>query len=192
MSQWQIATSRVTSNGNIQLLHGSADHLATVVGTDQKYTHVISIDSAYHYNTRSSFFKQVHDQHLQAGGALGLFDLVIAKEYKHRMMVDVFCRLLHIPRANVVTIDEYHDQLVEAGFDQVEVQALERAQVFGGLARYLEKTRDEFGDELSMGNRVFLKITGWMFTKLSARPWIVPVLVQANKSTSLCVTGDSV
>ncbi|KAI8888541.1 S-adenosyl-L-methionine-dependent methyltransferase [Backusella circina FSU 941] len=181
LSQYDIATSRITTH-NIQLIHGSADHLSTLLPHNKKYTHVISIDSAYHYNTRSSFFKQVHDECLQAGGTLGLFDLVIAKEYKNRTVTDVLCRLLHIPKANVVTVEEYHAQLVEAGFTGVEVQALERAQVFGGLAAFLERRREAFGNELSMGNRLFLIITGWMFAKLATGPWVVPVLVKADKS----------
>lgn len=91
--------------------------------------------------------------------------------------------LLGIPLDNLVTAEAYREQLINAGFAQVEVELLSRDRVFGGLSRAIRHQHDQAAAWLSLAlsDRWFMWITAWFFELLAKRAWVTPVIVSAQK-----------
>jgi 2C-methyl-D-erythritol 2,4-cyclodiphosphate synthase len=195
LSQWRIASDRISSSAELEdqvtLLHGSADDLNQHISSTEIYDYITSIDSAYHYNTRWDFLKNALTHLRSNGGTIGLYDLSIEPDFVKSatsMQYKIFkfiCDAVHIPIENLVTVEEYEKRLVELGYKQVEVITLERAQVFGGLAKSFDaqyETVMKYGIGVSLQNRVFLKVSSFLFGLLGTKPWLVPVIVKGEKA----------
>lgn len=193
LSQWKIAKDRVSSSAKLQaqvnLLQGSADDLEQLISDQKTYDYVISIDSAYHYNTRWDFLKTSYSK-LKNEGVVGLYDLAIEPGfYKNatsfqKSIFNFICKAVKIPIGNLVTAQEYEEQLTKLGYKQVEIEQLDRQQVFGGLARSFDQQYDivmKYGIGVSLSNRMFLKISSFLFGLISTKPWLVPIIVKAEK-----------
>ena len=102
---------------------------------------VLSVDSAYHFDPRTTFLRQAHAL-LEPGGRLVLTDIVRADgatstAFGAWMMEHAF----ELPRANWVDRATYVGQLVAAGFADVEVTVLDD-HVFPGLAAFIDRQTD--------------------------------------------------
>jgi hypothetical protein len=173
----------------INLLHGSADDLEQLIPDQSVYDYVISIDSAYHYNTRWSFLKSSYIK-LKNGGTVGLYDLAIEPGFLEnatpfqKSIFNFVCDAVKIPIGNLVTVQTYQQQLINLGYKQVEIEQLDRQHVFGGLARSFDQQYDtvmKYGIGVSLSNRMFLKISSFLFGLISSKPWLVPIIVKAQK-----------
>lgn len=173
----------------INLLHGSADNLDSHISSTETYDYIVSIDSAYHYNTRWDFLKSALT-HLKPTGSIGLYDLCIDPNFlkqANALQYNVFrfiCQAVHIPIENLVTTDDYEQKLMDMGYKQVHITKLDRSQVFGGLSGSFERqyyTAMKYGIGVSLPNRMFLKISSFLFGLLATRPWLVPVIVKGEK-----------
>lgn len=175
---------------NISLLHGSADNLKDLISSKDIYDYIISVDSAYHYNTRWSFLESAYVHLKQQGGMIGLYDLTIDPSFKNtasasqKQMIKFICDALSIPLKNLVTPEEYQTHLESIGYKKVQIQQLDRKRIFGGLSAAFKKqyaTAVKNGIGISIKNTIVLKVSSYLFGMLAEKPYIVPVLVQGTK-----------
>ncbi|KAI8645251.1 S-adenosyl-L-methionine-dependent methyltransferase [Parasitella parasitica] len=191
-SQWRIANNRLKSSPlkeNISLVHGSADNLEEVLSANDTFDHIICIDSAYHYNTRWNFLETVFKK-LNQNGSIGLYDLAIEPDFLHkatslqRRIFQFVCESVHVPIQNLVTVEEYADHLENIGYEGVEIDQLDRNLVFGGLSHSFDTQYNaaaKYGIGISLSNRIFLKVSSFLFGLLRAKPWLVPIIVKGVK-----------
>lgn len=168
-------------------MHGSANDLDTLI--TGSFDYIISVDSAYHYDTRWSFLESCL-KHLNPRGMIGLYDLTIHPNFKstasvsQKQAIQLICNALNIPLKNLVTAEEYRSHLEVMGYKQISVQELERGRIFGGLSRAFQRqyeTAMKNGVGVSVKNTMILKVSSYLFGVLAERPWIVPVLVECTK-----------
>ncbi|KAF7727586.1 hypothetical protein EC973_007347 [Apophysomyces ossiformis] len=173
---------------HITFIHGSADELDTILG-QQQFDHILSIDSAYHYNTRWKFLQSAH-RHLNPDGSVGLFDLALHPQLAQKMtpinewLLAALCSIVGIPRANLIVADEYRKHMSILGYTEVVVDCIDQERVFNGLSRAIKRQRercDTFGIGTSFAERCFMHISYWMFHQLASHSWLVPVIVTAKK-----------
>lgn len=152
------------------------------------YDYIISIDSAYHYNTRWDFLKNAYN-HLKRQGMIGLYDIAIDSKLKksseyNKMLSKACCSLLRIPLRNLVTVEQYQKNMEALGYKNVQIQTIDKKRVFGGLSQYFEKQYKNAvknGIGISFTNRIILKGASYLFGALVHTPWIVPVIVEGRK-----------
>lgn len=108
---------------NINILCKKADDLVDI----NKYTRIISIESAFHYQNREGFFKKCYDA-LKPKGKLIISDIIINNNYRNNNglilnMYQSYYRdyILKIPKENAIDIESYKTQLENAGFSKVNV-----------------------------------------------------------------------
>jgi 2C-methyl-D-erythritol 2,4-cyclodiphosphate synthase len=174
---------------SITLLHGSADNLDQLLSSKDTFDYITSIDSAYHYNTRWDFLKNAFEK-LNLNGSIGLYDLAIEPDFLNKaspMQKQIFkfiCESVHIPIQNLVTVEEYEDRLDDIGYEDVQIEQLDRHLVFGGLSHSFNQqynTAIKYGIGVSLSNRIFLKISSFLFGLLGTKPWLVPIIVKGVK-----------
>lgn len=96
----------------------------------------------------------------------------------------LICEVTHIPIGNLVTVEEYQKRLVDMGYEKIEMISLDRAQVFGGLSKSFDAQYDtvmKYGIGVSLSNKVFLKVSSFIFGLFGSKPWLVPVIVKGEK-----------
>ncbi|KAF9976561.1 hypothetical protein BGZ73_008316 [Actinomortierella ambigua] len=108
---------------------------------DQYFTHIISIDSAYHFNTRRQFFEQAYAVLAPGKGRLAMADVIPTRDPPvtglKGWLFRQFSRLyLKVPLENMQTLEAYRQTLVEVGFEDIEIEAVED-QVFLGWADFI-------------------------------------------------------
>lgn len=199
LSQITIANERLNADQKqrILLLHGSADNLESLIQSSSKqFDHVISIDSAYHYNTRWDFFKSAYKQLKNHGGTLGLFDFALHPTLSKTLqtspwkfhMFKIMCKLSQVPLSNLLaTPDEYKQRLYDTGFKEVQLQTVPTEQVFGGISRYIRQQSQNairYGININLIDRIFLSGSSYIFNLLATNEWIIPVFVAAKKNES--------
>ncbi|KAJ3374146.1 hypothetical protein GGF31_008363 [Allomyces arbusculus] len=98
---------------------------------------VLSIDSAYHYQTRAHFFAAAHAALTSSSparpGRLALADLIVPTTFATRTL---FSWIPALPVANLGSIDDYVLHLDRAGFEAIKVEDVTNS-VFPGLTTYL-------------------------------------------------------
>ncbi|KAG2236772.1 S-adenosyl-L-methionine-dependent methyltransferase [Thamnidium elegans] len=194
LSQWRIASDRISSTklkDQITLIHGSADDLNQHISSTEIYDYIVSIDSAYHYNTRWDFLKNALTYLKPKGGTIGLYDLCIDSEFLKEVssmqysFLKLICKASHIPIRNLVTVEEYQKRLVDMGYEKIEMISLDRAHVFGGLSESFNdqyNTVMKYGIGVSLSNKIFLKGSSFIFGLFGTKPWLVPVIVKGEKA----------
>ncbi|KAI7905583.1 S-adenosyl-L-methionine-dependent methyltransferase [Cokeromyces recurvatus] len=197
-SQWKVATDRVremkfTNNQQIRLFHGSADDLNTLLLPSQRYDYVISIDSAYHFNTRWDFLKNVYgklDDKKEGSGMIGIYDLTVNPlflknaSYLQRYIFQLIAKLVHIPIQNLITANVYQQQMIELGYKDVEIQTIDRQLVFGGLSEHFRQQYNQatkYGATISLFAMIYLKFSIIIFNLLARKSWLVPVIIKGKK-----------
>ncbi len=108
---------------NINILRKKADDLVDI----NKYTRIISIESAFHYPKRERFFKKCYNA-LKENGKLIMTDIIINNNFKNNnsLLLNMYQKyyrdyILKIPKENAVDIDVYKKQLQNSGFSKVYV-----------------------------------------------------------------------
>jgi len=128
----------------VRFHHGSATQLPFRNGA---FTHVIGIEGPVHFLTRRRFFGEAM-RVLQPGGVMALADYTLVRRPRNLVEGGVFGTaraLWRVPLDNVCTSDEYRDQLIAAGFDDVRVESV-GALTFPGY--YREQQRPAFQREM--------------------------------------------
>ncbi|KAM0748208.1 S-adenosyl-L-methionine-dependent methyltransferase [Meredithblackwellia eburnea MCA 4105] len=127
-------------------------------------TAIVSIDAAYHFNTRNDCLASAFTT-LAPNGRLGLTDLLLAPNltFKDKMFMRIICLFSHVPWANMHDQVEYEAQIRLTGFHDVQVEDIS-SRVFLPLASYIkEKDRkfgSVFGSEWS-GLVMFARVLEW-------------------------------
>ncbi|KAF9210112.1 hypothetical protein BGZ49_005508 [Haplosporangium sp. Z 27] len=147
------------------------------------FTHVVSIDSAYHYNTRAQFLKNASQVLLPDIGRLALADMILAKPAPTSILGNAVFKAvfgaMEVPVVNMKTMDEYKQDLVDAGFVDIEIECIED-RVFSGLAQYIQNQTGRLGGLVKPG----VNWTYWGLCKglwwLDRSKWLHFVVVKAR------------
>ena len=131
----QVARQRVARAGLSHRIRLSVGSAVAVPQPDAHFSHVVALESAFHFDTRQRFFHEAA-RLLPPGGRLGLADMVpMPGARTDRLLQRLGRRYSSIPAANMVDRHVYAQQLRAAGFGQVEVESI-RGYTFPGLAKY--------------------------------------------------------
>jgi ubiquinone/menaquinone biosynthesis C-methylase UbiE len=103
---------------------------------------VFSLESAFHYSDRPKFFENVNSV-LQKDGVFVISDILLDKDYAPSIINDLFLKIysdfLHIPKQNLISQDEWKQQLIDAGFDIIEYNDI-TTQTFGPYYKHFMHT----------------------------------------------------
>jgi ubiquinone/menaquinone biosynthesis C-methylase UbiE len=146
-SQVALARQRVVEaglEGVIDLRYGSATSMP-IEGASVDL--VVSLESAFHYDTREAFFREAL-RVLKPGGRLVTADIVpmpkpgtVAGRMRHRISWWLVASKFVIPDANVYEADAYAERLAAAGFGEVRVESI-REDVYEPLHRFIGSHRE--------------------------------------------------
>ncbi|KAI1319165.1 hypothetical protein EDD11_004808 [Mortierella claussenii] len=147
------------------------------------FTHVVSIDSAYHYNTRAQFLKNAAAVLEPETGRLALADMILAKPAPinglGRFIFNSVFSAMEVPAVNMKTLEAYKRDLIDAGFVDVEIECIED-RVFSGLAAYIDNQISRLGGLVKPG----VNWTYWGLSKglwwLDRSKWLHFVVVKAR------------
>jgi hypothetical protein len=137
---------------------------------------VLGLDTFYHF--QPSRWPIVDYASRKLGASLMAFDLCIADNISlwERLVIRFLAIMGQSPSANWVTISEYEDRLVDAGYAREKIEIRDISEhVFGALHGFM-KTRETELDEhgLSMGRfRYAAKMFGWWHRTGAVRGCIV-------------------
>lgn len=151
------------------------------------FSHVISIDSAYHYRTRAQFLRNASKVLEPETGRLAMADMILAKPVPtsflgHKVFNAIF-GAMEVPTENMKSLEEYQKDLIEAGFVDIEIECIED-RVFPGLANYIENQMGQLGGLVKPG----VGWTYWGLCKglnwLDRSKWLHFVVVKARNGPS--------
>jgi ubiquinone/menaquinone biosynthesis C-methylase UbiE len=123
----------------VQFHHGTAIELPY---PDGSFTHVLSIEGPEHFDTREKFLHEAH-RVLQPGGVIAMADFIVKNPPRNlleKLVAEAARKLWQVPRANVYPADVYRLKMLEAGFEEVEIEEI-GASVIPGY--YFEQMRPE-------------------------------------------------
>ncbi|KAI9019611.1 S-adenosyl-L-methionine-dependent methyltransferase [Phycomyces nitens] len=193
-SQWNLSQRRLSVDyrhlkSRVNLIHGSADQLNRCLDDEDKFDSIVSIDSAYHYNTRWSFIDEGFKR-LVPGGTLSLYDLTLDTRLVEtmtplkRQILGLICKAVEIPLENAVSAEVYTEKLLEIGYENVDIELVDRKRIFGGFSREMESHQKVLGaNEITtnLENRIFMKMSIFFFGVLANHAWVQPIFVKASK-----------
>ncbi|HEY2973846.1 MAG TPA: class I SAM-dependent methyltransferase [Pyrinomonadaceae bacterium] len=139
----------------VQFHHGTAIELPF---PDGSFTHVLSIEGPEHFDTREKFLHEAH-RVLQPGGVIAMADFIVKNPPRNpleKLVAEAARKLWQVPRANVYPADVYRRKMLEAGFEEVEIEEI-GASVIPGY--YFEQMRPET-------IRAISKIRGFALSRL--------------------------
>jgi len=126
ISETQIASANETrKQQNIsdkKLFYETCDAMKlTDKYSTEQFDAVISLETAFHYSDRPKFFKNVHSV-LKNDSIFAISDIMLntGNGLFNNLFLKIFSDFLHIPKQNLVGINEWKQQLQKAGFDIVE------------------------------------------------------------------------
>ncbi|KAG0302505.1 hypothetical protein BGZ97_002317 [Linnemannia gamsii] len=135
--------------------------------TNRLFSHVISIDSAYHYNTRAEFLRNAAQVLQPNTGRLALADMILAKPPPNSGLgLSIFKTVfnaMEVPSVNMKMMDKYRQDLEDAGFVDIEIECIED-NVFSGLANHIENQTSRFGGMVGPGVK-------WTYLALAKGLW---------------------
>lgn len=152
---------RLNLTTNIELTQASATQPFAL---DRPITKILSLDAAYHFNTRLQFLKQTV-RVLPKDGTIGLVDLILTREFAEKVQSSrLYQFLLHclgwltgIPYANFISLENYEKQLKSIGYSDITTQQLDNP-ILDGFVQFVERQNKflkRFGS-----NRTFEKFAG--------------------------------
>lgn len=127
---------------------GSAPGLPPADGT---YNVVLSLDSAYHYNTREKFVTESYNM-LMEGGRFGTIDLFLSENMTASkwIIAALFSKIIGIPWANLYNKREYEKKLKQAGFARFHSESID-SNAFSHLPGFIEAQIGRYRAILSPG-----------------------------------------
>ncbi|MDF1664617.1 MAG: class I SAM-dependent methyltransferase [Planctomycetota bacterium] len=145
-SQTHISRARDLTKGmqNITLEEASS---ATYRGNEERYDHVLSLDSVYHFPKRRQFFRRAF-QSLNDGCSLSFSDLIINDRAKRNSKIrDLCAALCGIPPENLISAELYRSELEEIGFTDIKIDFIDDA-VFSGFANFVDRIGRDFRSQV--------------------------------------------
>jgi len=152
---------------------------------ENKTSHVLALDCAYHFPDRVAFITLTH-QHLAPAGRLGLTDFILSDQHRtgsftHRLLRWMLKRS-QIAEANMVHRDLYLRQLQEAGFSEIGIIDISD-HVMPGFARFIRRFREsgKLG-KLGASRRLKYAVTGRFLQWAYRRSILRYCLISATKT----------
>jgi ubiquinone/menaquinone biosynthesis C-methylase UbiE len=158
---------------------GLADSAALIQGSatqlpfeDASFSAVVSVESAFHFNSRADFFREAF-RVLKPGGRLGLADYVATPPTGplRASQLAILRRALQIPAANVQSMGGYLDQLEQAGFEVRVMDSIVQDVLppyFRNLARQPLRSLVDLNPVFITGTATFF-LYPWDYVVVSAR-----------------------
>ena len=101
------------------------------------FDNVVALDCALHFNTRQEFLYQAF-QRLAPGGRVALADVCFSAP-PGQVLTLLLWRVLHVmPRDNIVTKEQYMQQMNKIGYEDVEMEDV-TPFVFPGFRNFLKQ-----------------------------------------------------
>ena len=109
---------------NILFKQGNAEQINKIYPASYFNT-VISLESAFHYQNRNTFFKAVHDVLIPEGTFI-IADIMLKNDYKYtstilkQMFVGLASELIYIPEKNLISKRKWLKNIKKSGFKIVK------------------------------------------------------------------------
>lgn len=100
----------------LNYIKGDAHRLDELFSERATYTHVLSLESAFHYSERPLFFKSVYEV-LEEKGTFVISDIVLKEslDFSSLLFAKLFANTLAMPQSNFVTVDGWKESITKAG-----------------------------------------------------------------------------
>ncbi|MFT5684489.1 MAG: cyclopropane fatty-acyl-phospholipid synthase-like methyltransferase, partial [Myxococcota bacterium] len=126
--QKRVADADIGEHVHIQ--HGTATNLPF---DDERFTHVLCIEGAQHFDTREAFFHQAISV-MKPGAVMCLADFMVltpAKSAWEKFCVRRAQKLWNVPDANVLNEADFRASLERAGFTDIEFEGVGKHTIPG-------------------------------------------------------------
>ena len=123
----------------VRFHHGTAIELPF---PDGSFSHVLSIEGPEHFDTREKFLHEAR-RVLRPGGIIAMADFIVKNPPRNpleKLVAEAARKLWQVPRANVYQAAVYKQKMLEAGFEDIEIQEI-GASVIPGY--YFEQMRPQ-------------------------------------------------
>jgi len=92
---------------------------------DESVDKIVSIEAAFHFETREEFFKEAY-RVLKPNGILSLADMIICKPTSllQRLFVKIGKKSMAIPTQNIYNFEEYTKKIKESGLQIIEIESI--------------------------------------------------------------------
>lgn len=105
-----------------EVINGSATDMPFA---SESIDRVVSIEAAFHFETRETFFEEVK-RVLKPGGILSMADLIVCtpKSALQKLFVKSLSKTLHVPKENVYNYEEYVDLAHKSGLEILHIETI--------------------------------------------------------------------
>ena len=117
-----------------------------------EFDNILALDCAYHFDSRREFLRRSF-QRLAPGGSVALADICFSNPPRAALKFFLSGVLHVMPRSNIVTKEQYLQQMYEIGYENIGVEDI-TPFVFPGFRAFLTR-RGIIG-------RLFAGIMGWL------------------------------
>ena len=164
----------------IELLVGDATKLSM---SDDTFSKVVSVDSAYYFNTRNRFFSEAF-RVLAPGGRLCTADICL-QQYPTtcfgKIVLFIMCLFTGIPRANMYSCEEYMSTLSQTGFTNVKCRETLDNDVFLGYANFIKQQKFKFKNVIRPSLFSTHSAASSFFSFVGRMGWLSFIVVTADK-----------
>ena len=132
---------------------------------EESVDRIFALDCVYHFSSRSRFLQE-SARVFRENGRTAMTDLIVGDNITilQRLLMRIICLLTGSPYSNFKTKNEYHSDLVLAGFEDISFEDISR-DVFPGLREFISRHRREMmkfeiGGKWT-GYMVFARVLKW-------------------------------
>ena len=132
---------------------------------------IISLDSCYHYSTRKLFLQKAFAWLQPNHGRLCVTDILLdpsIAQSNFPLGLKAFCYFSGVPISNLIGLSDYKRHWELAGFEDVQILDITE-NVFGGLARFIERHRSHLKNLISFSKfwqyLLLKRVLDWIVNK---------------------------